>query len=217
MRLSKVLDSIVSADPSLQFGLHHRLLNLSELARFLEPVLRARIGNVSSSTIVMALSRYQRALPAKMRRREAALRFKGMKRQKSLVLLTIPKSPSNIRRTQDVVRVLHATGGYLNMTEGDGQYALVTREDRVPLIEQNLPRPVLAEMIKVEAIILTFDRGYLPRPGILYLILQQLALQNISVIEIASTATEFILFLSPLDVELAERTLLKRFKKGIGR
>ena len=213
-RLSKVIDSLVSADPSIFFGLHHGLINLSKLARFLAPLIQTRVGKVSLPALIMALSRYQRTLPAKVKRREAALKFKGVRRQRELVLLTIPKVSANIRKTHTLVSRMHTAYGYMNMTEGDRQYALIIQKDKISLTADLLSESVKSEAIPVEAIILTFDRGYIPRPGVLYLILQQLALQQINIIELASTSTEFILFLDPGDVEVAERTLLKRFGKG---
>jgi hypothetical protein len=211
MRLSVLLDSIISRDPALQYGLHHRLLNLSELARFLEPTINTRIKGVSESAIVMALSRYQRVLPKKMKRREAAFRFSKIKHENGLILFSIEKTARSKRIMHEVVDTLHNAGGYLTVTEGDSEFVLVALRSHAERIKKFFALPKNFQIVQVDAIILRFDRTYLPRPGFLYLVLQQLALQQVSVVELASTATEFILFLDPQDVEVALTSLSKRF------
>ncbi len=56
-----------------------------------------------------------------------------------------------------------------------------------------------------------FQEAYLETPGLLYQLLQQLALQNINVVEVASTTTEFNIYLDDRDVQLAFESLYNRF------
>jgi len=58
-----------------------------------------------------------------------------------------------------------------------------------------------------------FDERYLKVKGILFQLMEEIALQNINVIEIASTATEFSIFLREEDVQLAFDAIFNRFSR----
>ena len=58
---------------------------------------------------------------------------------------------------------------------------------------------------------MTFDSRYLKVKGILHQLLEEIALQNINVIEVTSTATEFCVFLEQADVQLAFDAIFNRF------
>src|SRR5262245_8488488 len=60
-KVSEALKAIVSENTLFQFGLHHRLLNLTQLSRHLKPQVRARLDkDVEETAITMNLSRLQR-------------------------------------------------------------------------------------------------------------------------------------------------------------
>lgn len=56
-----------------------------------------------------------------------------------------------------------------------------------------------------------FAEKIIDTPGFIYQILQQIVLQNINVIEVASTATEFNIYMSKDDVEVAFEAIYRRF------
>ena len=56
-----------------------------------------------------------------------------------------------------------------------------------------------------------FSKRYLQTPGLLYRILHQVTMQNINLIEVASTATEFSIFINQADVELAFDSIYRAF------
>jgi len=62
-----------------------------------------------------------------------------------------------------------------------------------------------------------FDERYLKVKGILFQLMEEIALQNINVIEIASTATEFSIFLREEDVQLAFDAIFNRFSRRAAR
>jgi aspartokinase len=64
---------------------------------------------------------------------------------------------------------------------------------------------------KVAALSVRFNAKYLEVPGLLYKILEQIALQGVNVIEIASTSTELIVYINESDVRIAFDTLLRAF------
>ena len=66
---------------------------------------------------------------------------------------------------------------------------------------------------RLAAVGVTFDERYLEVKGILFQLMEEIALQDINVIEIASTATEFSVFLHEDDVQLAFDAIFNRFSR----
>ena len=59
-KLSDAIKDIVSRNSLLQLGISHRLLNLSQVSRYLLPQVEARIQKkIQPSAVVMSLSRLQ--------------------------------------------------------------------------------------------------------------------------------------------------------------
>jgi aspartokinase len=58
---------------------------------------------------------------------------------------------------------------------------------------------------------MTFSERYLSVKGVLHQLLEQVALQNINVLEVASTATEFYIYVEEQDVEVAFAAIFRRF------
>jgi len=67
------------------------------------------------------------------------------------------------------------------------------------------------------AVGVAFDERYLKVKGILFRLMEEIALQDINVIEIASTATEFSIFLHEEDVQLAFDAIFNRFSRRAAR
>ena len=66
---------------------------------------------------------------------------------------------------------------------------------------------------EIASVNVKFDEKYLEVPGMLFLVLQKLTLQNINLIELASTCTEFILYIEEKNVRLAFNTLHQAFRR----
>lgn len=63
IKISDVVQEVIKANPSLDFAFHHRLLNLSQVARFIRPTVETRARKeVSESAVLMSLSRLQSRL-----------------------------------------------------------------------------------------------------------------------------------------------------------
>jgi pyridoxine 5'-phosphate synthase PdxJ len=61
MKTSEALEQVIAGNPFLQFGLAHRLYNLSELAKIVQPIVEVRIGKtVQRTALVTGLSRLQK-------------------------------------------------------------------------------------------------------------------------------------------------------------
>ncbi len=211
-KVSEAVQAIVEANPTLQFGLHHRLLNLSQVARFICPLVAARVRKpVRPSAVLMSLSRLQRRWEAQQPAPQRRFQIDRINVQGGLCALTLPKQVTTLREMAELFGRVQQEGGYLTLTEGVSEVTVILEQRHLALVPEVLsvaPRRVYRNLAGLGV---KFQEAYLATPGLLYQLLQQLALQNINVIEVASTTTEFNIYLDDRDVQLAFESLYNRF------
>lgn len=209
--LSGILPQIVLSDPILQYGLQHRLFNLTQLAKHIHRHVEVRAKkSVSQSAILMALSRYQKQL------RKIAPKAEQFKIEKLTVHTGL--SVFSFEKTQDVLRVvnqLHALAltksGYVTISEGTTEVTVIVDVVFAQMLRKHLGRRIKHENRKISALVIHFPAKYIAVPGLLCIILQQVMLQGINVLEVASTYTEFVLYIDESRTQLAFDTLYRLF------
>jgi hypothetical protein len=211
----KVADSvreIVENDPALKTGLAQNLMNLSQVARHIHATVEARTQKgVQISAITMALSRLRSELPPF----DADVGLHLADRitvQRSLVVLTFLNNSSVQSGLVGLQKKVREARGYLTITEGIREITLIIEKSMLPAVESSVPdRPIrIARDIASLSISLTDEN--LAAPGVLYRLLQPLALQGINLAEVTSTTKEFHLYLAEEDVLLALESLYGNFR-----
>ena len=219
-KIPETLREIITSNPTLEFGFAHNLFNLTQLARFLQPLVQARASReVSVSALSMALSRLGTGLPKGARPAIARFKFKNLAITGDLVVLTLPKEADTHKSINQLYSKLAKREGHFTVTEGLSQVTIIIEEKDLDLAQVLLDSPSRggrpqSKPAKAASISVSFDPKYLSTPGFLYVILQQLALQGINILELSSTATELILYVKPSDVTLAFDTLYERFMRS---
>lgn len=206
-KISDAVREIVGADPWLQTGLAQRLLNLSRVARYLRPSVEARTQKpVRPSAIAMSLSRLQSELPDP----DAGPRLRLARRitvQRGLAILTFP----NTRRCQEgllpLQQEIRRTHGYLTITEGIREITLIVEEGARALVQDTVPEQTSSVAPGIASLSVSLTRDNLSTPGVLYRLLQPLALQAVNLAEVTSTTTEFHIYIAEGDVMLALESL----------
>lgn len=203
LKISDAVRDIVEAHPYLRTALAQRLLNLSQVARHIHASVEARTHKaVQPAAIAMSLSRLQAQLPDL----DAGPPLRLARRitvQRGLAVVTYPNTPrvqEGLLRIQERVRRSH---GYLTVSEGIREITLITEAGLLPAMgEPALDRPTRTTT-PVASLSVSLTRENLVTPGILYRLLQPLALQAVNVTEVTSTATEFHIYIAEEDVMLA--------------
>ncbi len=212
LSLSAILPQIVLGDPLLQYGLQYRLFNLTQLARHIRPHVEVRSKKkVSDSAILMALSRYQKRL------RKIAPTAKQFKISKltvhtGLVVFSFEKSRQVLETANALHKLVLDKGGYLTISEGISEVTVIVDRAFEPAIRKHLGRRIIYENTKISALAVHFSPKYLPVPGLLCVLLQQIMLQGINLQEVASTYTEFVLYIDEANTQLAFDTLYRLFE-----
>ncbi len=214
-KISDAVHEIIDENPLLNFGFHHRLLNFSQVARFIRPLIEARTHKeVSDSAVLMSLSRMQTRLIPKERIEE--IRLDKISIHSGLCSLTIFKTREVHGELNRLFAKVQQRNGFITITEGINEITAIMEDvdfdGAVGLLSEK-PRHVNRNIASVGV---KFSDQILANSGVLYRLLQQVALQNINVIEIASTATEFNIYVRERDVRLTFDSIYRRFSKRAG-
>ena len=222
--VSTALQEIINSSPELQFGFYQGLFNLTQLARFVRPMVEARTyKEVQESSLVMALSRLARTrigasaigskpALAKGRRYEV----ENVSVRSGLCAFTLDRSPESHRAAQLIYTKLKRKDGYLTLSEGTSEITLIFERTELEIVLETLgsgvgaPRPKMRRD-HIAALGVRFHPRYIEVPGLLQRILQQISLQGINIAELASTATELVIYIGEKDVRVGLDTLLRAF------
>ena len=209
--ISSILPELVLSDPILQYGLQHRLFNLSQLARHIRPQVEVRAKkNVSESAILMALSRYQKHM-RKISPKAEQFKITKLTVHTGLAIFSFDKTKEVLRAVNALHKFVLDRGGYLTISEGTFEITVIVESDFAPIVRKYLGRKIKYERAHVSAVVIHFPPKYVAVPGLLCIILQQVMLQGINVLEVASTYTEFVLYLDEANTQLAFDTLYRLF------
>ena len=212
IKIADAVREIVDHDPALKTGLAQKLMNLSQVARHIHSTVEARTHkNVQLSAITMALSRLRAELPSFAVKPDLGLADR-ITVQRGLVVLTFPNTArvhSGLLRLQERIREARR---YLTITEGIREITLIVEQAMLEGVHEAVgERPArIARGIASLSVSLIEDN--LASPGVLYRLLQALALQGINLAEVASTTTEFHVYLAENDVMLALDSLYGAFR-----
>ncbi len=209
--ISEAVTELVEDNAFFRFGLYHRLLNLAQVARFIRPMIEAQIRKaVQTSAISMALSRLQNELTDEP---EAVKTFRvdRINLHANLCVLSFPKVDAIQSALQAVYGHLGNEGAYITFTEGTAEITTIFDRTYMAYVLDQMPVSPVGRHDQVSGLGVRFNQRYGDTPGLIYELLQQLAVQRINLVEIASTRTELNIYLHESDVRRAFDSLYARF------
>ena len=211
IRVQDALRAIIKTNPLLEFGLHHRLYNLTQLAHYLQPLVEARTHKaVSISALVMSLSRLQQALAANT---PAPTQYvlEKITLISGLCTATYAQSPETHQRLNTLYHQIQQQNGFCNLAEGMREITVIVEGRHQESLHRLLGQTPLYTHTKLAAIGVQFGAHYADIPGMLYVLLQRVALQNVNLIEISSTYTEILFYVAERDTRVVFDTLFESF------
>jgi len=214
MTLSDTIRDIVADNPFLQFGLRKRLFNLSQLSKELRALVEVRAKkDVRDSAILMSLSRMQRTLQKETPKYEG-IRAKKMTIQTGLSVYTFAKTKDAHAGVHSLFAALQKDNGFMTISEGTQEITIILESSFEPLVKRFIGQKPKHSLSGLVALGLTFNEAwYIDTPGVIYVTLQQLLLQNINLIEVFSTYSGLVLYVAEKDAKIAFETLYRLFPK----
>ena len=203
---------VVDNDPGLKAGLAQGLMNLSQVARHIHPAVEARTQkSVRTDAIAMALSRLRADLPAL--EESPGLRLADrITVQRGLAVLTWPNTSTVQAGLARLDEVLRRQGRYVTLTEGVREVTLIVEEASLPIARTTVGGRPSRVSRGIASLSVSLTEENLSTPGILYRLLQPLALQGVNLAEVASTTSEFHVYIDEDDVMLALESLYATFR-----
>lgn len=212
--ISDAVRGVVESSPMLQVGLHHRLLNLSQVARFIRPLVEARTRKPAKpSAILMGLSRLQRAVEDDPFPEDEPFYIDRIGVHTGLCSVTLTKTAQAHKELNRLMGRVQEAGGYFTVTEGSTEITALLEARHLALLGDVLTSAPKGVQRQLAGLGVQFHAPYVGKPGLLYRLLQQLALQHINVAEVASTMTEFTIYLHEDDLMLAFDSVYHRFSR----
>ena len=207
MKTSEVLEQVIAGNPFLQFGLAHRLYNLSEMARLIQPMVEVRLDKkIQRTALVTGLSRLQKKVNASL---PVASNFEieNLSVQTNLATATYEKRVKNHEQINLAYNAIQKQGEYFIYSESTSEITIFFHKRFSPIVENIVQEKPKYQNLNITAVKVKFDEKFFYEPGLVYLIMQKMMLQNINIIEFSSTFTELIFFIQKDDLQLVFDTL----------
>lgn len=196
--------------PYIEQAIEADLINYSSLARQVRPLFEKQLmKRVEASAVGMALRRAAKHIQKK-KGSYLTIRPEELIVRSGIVEYTFEKSDTIATA---VATFLHSTAKgkkyFSVVTEGVFEVAVIMSKQYEEIASEIFKGEVVtAKQNEVSAITLRLPTNNVVVPGVYHRFLQKLAWENINVIDIVSTLTEFTILLSETDVDRAF-TLLK--------
>ncbi|AKU23847.1 hypothetical protein ACZ75_22710 [Massilia sp. NR 4-1] len=199
LSISTKVERIVKESPFLSEGLGRGLINLSELARQLQPQLESDLWKpVGQAAVVMALRRVAERLPQAVNDEIVLTQRTGeLIARTDLIECTFALSDySNACHRQLLTLAEAQHGTFLTVTRGISELMVICSRSLMPLVEQAFrSERQLARLESLNAVTLYLRPDSYRTPGIFHAILKKLAWDKINLVNIISTHTELTLIL----------------------
>ncbi len=202
-----VVERVVKESPLLEEALAAGLINLSALARKIRPAVSAELEKkVSDAALLMALKRLTPKLTDRGSQTRKILKSMGdMTVRSSLTEFTFLNSATILESQK---RLLHHSAvshdQFMTFTQGVFETTVIVSSSLEKVVKQVFVREKMISRVgELSAITLRLPAKSISTPGIHYAIMKQLAWDNINVVEVVSTYTEFTMILEKKQVDRA--------------
>jgi len=206
-KISDSIQNIIKSQSFFVFGLSNKLLNLSQLSRFIQPLVKAQTKkNVETSAILMSLSRLQKKYIKKNIKKED-FQISNLTVHYNLCSLTFLKTKEIVENINKFYINLQDKSEYITISQGTREITIIISENLFKNFKKIVSEKPIQIKKNVASIGVQFGPNYVERPGMIYYLVQHITLQNINIEEISSTFTELIFYIDKKDMKLAFDTL----------
>jgi aspartokinase len=207
IKISEAIREIIEGNPLFQWGLSHKLINLSQLARQILPMLEARTKkSIKESAILMNLSRLQGRYK-KFPFQNQKYKTEKINVNSNLAIFSFSKTQEIHQKINTIYNTVYEAEGFMTISEGTTEITVIVDrgfEKETSILRGMKPKD---EHFDISAVGVKIPIEHLDIPGFLYMAIQQLTLQNINIVEISSTCTELIFYIKETDTKLAFETI----------
>ena len=195
-RLSKIIDKLINQSPFIQEAISEGLINISSLARKLNPDIQKVLGKeVSDSAIIMAIKRMPPGANQKIE-----LKIKNFMRElgdlivrSNLVKYTY-KNYVGISQDQAkfLAQIKDISDNFYTVSRGVSETTIITNAQFADKIQAMFQQEsLISEMSNLSAITMKLPEINTEISGVYYYLLKKIAWEGINLAEVISTTNEF--------------------------
>lgn len=212
-RLSKVIEKLINQSPFIQEAIAEGLINISSLARKLNPEIEKITGkNVSDSAIIMAIKRMPPGPNQKIEKRikNFMTELGDLIVRSNLIKFTFK---NYIGISQDQAKFLSSikdiSDNFYTVSRGVSETTLITNVQFAEKILDTFEKEALiSEMDNLSSITMKLPEVNTEISGVYYYILKKIAWEGINLAEVISTTNEFTVVVETKAVSHAFSTLM---------
>lgn len=211
--ISDEIKQLIQKQPFLEEALKRDIINYSALARELKPELeKILFKDLSDSAVMMAIKRLIPELSINVPNFNPVLKkMSNLSVKSDIVEYTFEKSKTTMQR---IAILLQKTSNdpinYFTFTHGTHEITMIISNSLSEDVENIFKGEVLiSKLSHLGTISVNLPEESVSTPGIHYSILKQLSWNNINIIEVVSTYTEFTIVLELKNIDTAFTILLK--------
>lgn len=216
--IGKITEDLINRSPFLRESMTENLINISALARKLQPEIEEIMGKeVKEGAIVMAIKRMTPGLYHKLN-----VKIKNVLGdlgdflvRSNLIDFTFANSDTLGSKQAELIRILNNDhDGFFALCRGVTETSIVTSLKQKETIEKVFQgEKIVSSANDLASITVKLPLSNSAIYGIYYYILKQLAWEGINIVEVVSTANEFTVIVEQDDVDKAFKILMQ-LKRG---
>lgn len=206
--IPQLVEKLIRSKPYLEEALADGLVNISSLARKLQPIIsEVQRKEVSSGAIVMAINRMDASVNYKIRNRMNKMigNLGDIIVRSDLSNYTFENSQSLIQCQMELLEEISAKKDVFHtFSQGVYETNLVLSnlvESSITTIFKN--ENLLSNTRNLSSITIKLPQGNAELPGLYYYIFKKIAWEGINIVEVISTTNEFTIVVEDSNVERA--------------
>lgn len=213
--IPELVEDLISKKPFLEEGLSRGLINLSALARELQPDIEKKLyREVQIGAVVMALKRLSEKNPPQVEsnKLESIVSALGdMTVRSNIVEYTFANSPTLAdKQTELMHQSSLLPNSFFTVTDGVFETTFFASANLKSAIEEHMTgEKAKNQADNLSSITIIIPEAATDIPGVYYSILKKLAWNGINFIEVVSSFTELTIFMRSEDIDRAF-SVLKR-------
>ena len=211
--IAEILNRVIAETPFLEEGITDGIINLSALARKVQPQIEQTLMKpVSESAILMALKRMSPKLTKKIElNKQSIFRSGDLTVRSDLSEFTFLRSETLLEKQKALLHeIKDRVDHFITFTQGVFEITTIVNSGLAGAVERIFKgEKVISRLSNLAAVTIRLSPQTVHTPGVHYSILKQLALRDINVVEVVSTYTEFTIILQQEKVDVSFSILLK--------
>ena len=205
--IQEVTERIVSQTPFWAEAMDDKLLNLSSLARKIQPQVEEELmKKVNTGAITIALNRMPTGTNHKLKHniQEFIEKLGDLTVKSDICDFTYSQSPTLAAKIAKVITNASSQGGFFTVSDGIAEVTIVASNSlRLTILDGMEQEKLINEQDKLASITINLPKKNIEQSGIYYFILRQFAWANINIVEVISTTNEITLVLNQEDINSA--------------